>query len=56
MPAHLKKLVRRLDEEYQALSNGYAEESLHQFRILLLMPFHARVPEGGPLPGLVELF
>lgn len=35
MPAHFRKLVRRLDEEYQALARGYAEESLHQFRILL---------------------
>lgn len=35
MPAHFRKLVRRLDEEYQALSNGYAEESLHRFRIRL---------------------
>lgn len=35
MPAEFKKLVRRLDEEYQALSNGYAEEPLHRFRVNL---------------------
>jgi CHAD domain-containing protein len=35
VPADFKKLVRRLDQEYQALSNGYAEEPLHQFRVIL---------------------
>lgn len=35
MPADLKKLLRRLDKEYQVLSNGYAEEPLHRFRVIL---------------------
>jgi CHAD domain-containing protein len=35
LSADLKKLVRRLDEEYRALSSGYAGESLHQFRVRL---------------------
>jgi CHAD domain-containing protein len=35
VPTDLKKLLRRLDKEYQVLSNGYAEEPLHQFRVIL---------------------
>jgi CHAD domain-containing protein len=29
------KLLRRLDEEYLRLSNGYSEDALHQFRVIL---------------------
>lgn len=35
MPVGFHKLIRRLDEEYEALGSGYAEEPLHQFRVLL---------------------